>query len=79
MAPNHRRNLREKICHARSPVNCCRKRQKPRIPWPQILRFLSDTRAAAGDAFSLRRFHDELWTNGNVPIALQEWEYLGRR
>jgi hypothetical protein len=30
-----------------------------------------------GDKFNLREFHDFLWKNGNVPIALQEWEYLG--
>ena len=43
----------------------------------QILRFLSDARIAQGDKFSLRAFHDFLWKNGNVPIALQRWEYLG--
>ena len=30
-----------------------------------------------GDEFNLRSFHDFLWKNGNVPIALQRWEYLG--
>jgi uncharacterized protein (DUF885 family) len=30
-----------------------------------------------GDRFSLRSFHDRLWLNGNVPIALQRWETLG--
>jgi hypothetical protein len=25
----------------------------------------------------LRHFHDFLMKNGNVPIALQRWEYLG--
>jgi hypothetical protein len=29
-----------------------------------------------GKAFDLRRFHDFLWLNGNVPIALQKEEYL---
>jgi len=43
----------------------------------QILHFLSDARSAQGNAFSLRQFHDELWTNGNVPIALQRWNRLG--
>jgi hypothetical protein len=43
----------------------------------QILRFLAETRAVQGDAFDLRSFHDALWTNGNVPIALQRWEALG--
>jgi uncharacterized protein DUF885 len=43
----------------------------------QILRFLADTRIAQGDRFDLRAFHDFVWKNGNVPIALQRWEYLG--
>jgi uncharacterized protein (DUF885 family) len=43
----------------------------------QVLRFLSDARLALGERFSLRNFHDALWTNGNVPIALQRWEALG--
>jgi hypothetical protein len=29
------------------------------------------------DKFDLLAFHDSLWLNGNVPIALQRWEYLG--
>jgi hypothetical protein len=45
----------------------------------QILKFLADARMQQGDKFSLRAFHDFLWKNGNVPIALQEWEYLGTR
>lgn len=44
----------------------------------QILRFLADARLDRGEAFSLRDFHDYLMLNGNVPIALQRWEYLGR-
>jgi hypothetical protein len=43
----------------------------------QIIRFLADARLARGDDFSLRDFHDYLMRNGNVPIALQRWEYLG--
>jgi uncharacterized protein (DUF885 family) len=42
----------------------------------QILEFLADARIARGDEFSLRDFHDFLMLNGNVPIALQRWEYL---
>jgi uncharacterized protein (DUF885 family) len=42
-----------------------------------ILRFLADAKLKQGDAFRLRNFHDFLWTNGNVPFALQRWEYLG--
>ncbi len=45
----------------------------------QILKFLADARMQEGDKFNLRAFHDYLWKNGNVPIALQEWEYLHRR
>ena len=43
----------------------------------QVLRFLAEARRAKGDAFDLRAFHDFVWKNGNVPIALQQWEYLG--
>src|SRR3984957_14962066 len=43
----------------------------------QILRFLAEAKLAQGDKFSLRAFHDFVWQNGNVPIALQSWEYLG--
>ena len=30
-----------------------------------------------GDKFNLRAFHDFVWKNGNVPVALQCREYLG--
>ena len=43
----------------------------------QILKFLADARMKQGDKFNLRAFHDFVWKNGNVPIALQQWEYLG--
>ena len=43
----------------------------------QILKFLADARMHLGDKFNLRAFHDFVWKNGNVPIALQEWELLG--
>jgi Bacterial protein of unknown function (DUF885) len=43
----------------------------------QILKFLADARMHQADEFNLRAFHDFLWKNGNVPIALQRWEYLG--
>jgi len=45
----------------------------------QILKFLADARMQQGDKFNLRTFHNFIWKNGNVPIALQQWEYLGRR
>ena len=42
----------------------------------QTLEFLAEARSREGDAFDLKRFHDFLWLNGNVPIALQRDEYL---
>jgi uncharacterized protein (DUF885 family) len=43
----------------------------------QITKFLADARMQPGDKFNLRAFHDFVWKNGNVPIALQRLEYLG--
>jgi uncharacterized protein (DUF885 family) len=43
----------------------------------QIAKFLAEARIQQGDKFTLRAFHDFVWKNGNVPIALQRWEYLG--
>jgi len=43
----------------------------------QIMQLLADARMQQGDKFNLRAFHDFVWKNGNVPIALQRWEYLG--
>jgi uncharacterized protein (DUF885 family) len=43
----------------------------------QIMKFLADARMQQGDKFNLRAFHDFVWKNGNVPIALQRWEFLG--
>jgi hypothetical protein len=45
----------------------------------QILRMLADARLHQGDRFRLLTFHDFLWSNGNVPLALQRWEMLGLR
>jgi Bacterial protein of unknown function (DUF885) len=42
----------------------------------QIIKFLADARLHQKDQFSLRTFHDYLWKNGNVPIALLRWGYL---
>jgi len=42
----------------------------------QTLDFLAEARTRLGDRFNLRHFHDYLWQNGNVPIALQKEEYL---
>ena len=43
----------------------------------QIMKFLADARMQQGQKFNLHAFHDFVWKNGNVPIALQRWEYLG--
>jgi len=43
----------------------------------QILGLLAD--ASRRDGFTLRGFHDRLWREGNVPIALQRWELLDDR
>ena len=45
----------------------------------QIMKFLAEARMQQGDKFNLRAFHDFVWKNGNVPIALQAWEYLERQ
>lgn len=45
----------------------------------QTYRLLADAHRKQGAAFSLRRFHDFVWLNGNVPLALQRWEYLGAK
>jgi hypothetical protein len=43
----------------------------------QILAMLADARLQQGEQLSLQKFHDSVWLNGNVPIALQRWESLG--
>jgi hypothetical protein len=43
----------------------------------QIVKFLADARLHQKEKFNLRAFHDYLWKNGNVPISLLRWEYLG--
>lgn len=42
----------------------------------QTAEFLAEARVREGSAFDLKRFHDFLWLNGNVPIALQKEEYF---
>lgn len=44
----------------------------------QITKMLAEARLKEGDKFNLRAFHDFVWKNGNVPISLQRWEYLGK-
>ncbi|MFN7949370.1 MAG: DUF885 family protein [Blastocatellia bacterium] len=43
----------------------------------QIVKFLAEARQMLGDKFSLRDFNDYLWKNGNVPVSLLRWEYVG--
>lgn len=43
----------------------------------QIVQLLAEARLRQGKAFDLRTFHDFVWRNGNVPLALQRWELLG--
>jgi uncharacterized protein (DUF885 family)/mannose-6-phosphate isomerase-like protein (cupin superfamily) len=43
----------------------------------QILRLFADAVREQGLGFDLQAFHDRLWLEGNVPIALQRWELLG--
>jgi uncharacterized protein (DUF885 family) len=38
---------------------------------------LAEARMQQGEKFNLRAFHDFVWKNGNIPIALQRSEYLG--
>ena len=45
----------------------------------QILDLLATATRVQGEEFDLRAFHDRLWREGNVPIALQRWELLGLR
>ena len=42
----------------------------------EVIRLLADAKRMLGDEFSLRWFHDYLWTNGNVPLSLLRWEML---
>jgi hypothetical protein len=45
----------------------------------QLIQFLSDAKIKLGNKFNLREFHDFVMLNGNVPISLLRWEYLGLR
>ena len=42
----------------------------------QIITLLADSLRANPHAFDLKEFHDSLWLNGNVPIALQRLSLL---
>ena len=43
----------------------------------QILNLITDAKVLLGDKFNLKDYHDYMMQNGNVPIVLQRWEYLG--
>ncbi|MEE9448801.1 MAG: DUF885 family protein [Ignavibacteriaceae bacterium] len=43
----------------------------------QIMNLISDAKILLGDNFDLKELHNYLMLNGNVPIALMRWEYLG--
>jgi len=45
----------------------------------QILSLIAEAKVIMGKDFKLKHFHDFLMKNGNVPIALLRWEYLGLR
>jgi hypothetical protein len=48
----------------------------------EVQRMMTDAAVAAqldGRPFSLRDFHDFVWRNGNLPMALQRWELLDDR
>jgi len=45
----------------------------------QVTSLLAEARRAEGARFSLRAFHDYVWKNGNVPLALLRWERLNDR
>jgi uncharacterized protein (DUF885 family) len=42
----------------------------------QITQLLADARRKQGAEFSMLKFNNFVWNNGNVPISLQRWELL---
>jgi hypothetical protein len=43
----------------------------------QLISLIADAVRLRGPGLDLQSLHDELWANGNVPIALLRWELLG--
>jgi uncharacterized protein (DUF885 family) len=43
----------------------------------QIMQLLADAKLKQGADFSMLKFNDFVWNNGNVPLSLQRWEMLG--
>ena len=42
----------------------------------QIMQLLSDAKRVQGADFSMLKFNNFVWNNGNVPISLERWELL---
>jgi hypothetical protein len=45
----------------------------------QLISLVAAAVESEGDDFSLRRIHDAIWRDGNVPFALLRWQLLGDR
>ncbi len=43
----------------------------------QLIGLIADAARVRGPGLDLRWLHDQVWVNGNVPIALLRWELLG--
>jgi hypothetical protein len=43
----------------------------------QLIALIADAVRVRGSGLDLQRLHDQIWVNGNVPIALLRWELLG--
>ena len=43
----------------------------------QILNLIADAKIKMDNNFIIKDYHDYMMVNGNIPIALQRWEYLG--
>ncbi len=43
----------------------------------QLIALIADAVRARGAGLDLKSLHDQVWINGNVPIALLRWELLG--
>ena len=43
----------------------------------QLIALIADAVRRRGAGLDLQRLHDQVWVNGNVPIALLRWELLG--
>lgn len=43
----------------------------------QILKLIAEIRVREGEHFDLRKVHDFIWKNGNVPLSLQRYELSG--